>query len=159
MTSWFPDITIKPYYEDESVIIFHGDCLKLGDRFHTSSFDALVTDPPFAFAGGSSNGRSALTTNQFFSHWWRAVCQVIERVVKPSGEGFIWCDWKTAVPISEGFHLRDQTTDLWRLSQMLYHYRQMPGQGQPFRSSIDMIGYAREARTQRRLEYPLPPTI
>lgn len=26
---------------------------------------------------------------------------------------------------------------------MLFHYREMPGQGQPFRSSVDMIGYVR----------------
>lgn len=59
------------------------------------------------------------------------------------GCGFIWCDWKTASAIASGFTPRKQSYDYWRLAQMLFHYREMPGQGQPFRSSVDMIAYVR----------------
>lgn len=134
---------MKPYYQDDSVTIYHGDCLQLFGEMHSVSIDGLVTDPPFAFAGGSSNGRTALVTDQFFAHWWRSICQGLDRLLKPDGEGFIWCDWKTARLIAEGWNLRDQSYDLWRVTQMLYHYREMPGQGQPFRSSVDMIAYVR----------------
>jgi DNA modification methylase len=36
---------------------------------------------------------------------------------------------------------------------MLYHYREMPGQGQPFRNSVDMIAYLRGPKsTGERIE-------
>lgn len=38
---------------------------------------------------------------------------------------------------------------------MLYHYREMPGQGQPFRSSVDMIAYARGPKHK---DPPIPNT-
>jgi site-specific DNA-methyltransferase (adenine-specific) len=55
--------------------------------------------------------------------------------------GFIWCDWRSAMVIAKGFE-RNQEYGL-RLAQMLYHYREMPGNGAPFRSSVDMLAYVR----------------
>lgn len=120
-----------------------GDCLELMKEIPTGTVDAIVTDPPFAFAGGLSNGTSSQVSSQFFDHWWKSVCIELLRVLKSSGEGFIWCDWKTAPSISLGFKPTQQTYNFWRVSQMLYHYREMPGQGKPFRSSVDMIAYVR----------------
>lgn len=31
---------------------------------------------------------------------------------------------------------------------MLYHHREMPGMGRPFRSSVDMIGYVRGSKSK-----------
>jgi site-specific DNA-methyltransferase (adenine-specific) len=118
-----------------------GDCIEYLKALPDASFDALVTDPPFTFAGGLSNGRTSMADDQFFLYWWRAVCQELNRVLKPDGEGFIWCDWRSAAVLARGF-AQDQVST-WRVSQMLYHYREMPGMGQPFRSSVDMIAYVR----------------
>lgn len=124
-----------------------GDCVEYLRSVPDASFDAIITDPPFTFAGGASNGRASVSSDQFFRYWWRAVCEELNRVLKPEGEGFIWCDWRTAAAVAQGFP-RDQTTDTWRVSQMLYHYREMPGQGQPFRSSVDMIAYVRGPKSK-----------
>lgn len=35
---------MKPYYEDASVSIYHGDCLKMGGWINA---DVMVTDPPY----------------------------------------------------------------------------------------------------------------
>ena len=123
-----------------------GDCLEIMAQIPEHSVDALVTDPPFAFAGGLSNGRSSMSDTQFFLYWWRAVCKEFDRILKPEGEGFIWCDWRTAQVISEGFNLGQKYS--WRAAQMIYHYREMPGQGQPFRSSVDMIAYVRGPKSE-----------
>ncbi len=123
--------------------IIHGDSLEIMPNIQSNSIDAIITDPPFAFTGGISNGRSSQTSDQFFAHWWRMVCKELGRILKPEASGFIWCDWKTAKLISDGFQPKDQTYNHFRISQMLYHYREMPGQGTPFRSSIDMIAYLR----------------
>lgn len=133
---------MKPYYQDELTTLYHGDCLEVMPALSTRC-GALITDPPFAFTGGISNGRSSEISDQFFVHWWRSVCECVTALCGEDGCGFIWCDWKTAHAIAAGFTPRKQTYDYWRLAQMLFHYREMPGQGQPFRSSVDMIGYVR----------------
>lgn len=146
---------IKPYYNDEKngIIIYHGDCLDILESLR--GLNAIITDPPFAFTGGISNGRSSECSGQFFLHWWRDVCTGIQKAADPAGSGFIWCDWKTAHIIAEGFKPREQVYDFWRVPQMLFHYREMPGQGQPFRSSVDMIAYARGPKHK---DPPIPNT-
>jgi len=121
--------------------LFEGDCLEILPTLPDNSICGIVTDPPFSFAGGISNGRSSITDSQFFLYWWRAVCKELDRVLKQDGEGFIWCDWRTAWIIAEGFNLGQKYS--WRVAQVIYHYREMPGQGQPFRSSVDLIAYVR----------------
>lgn len=119
-----------------------GDCIEQLASLPDNSIDAIVTDPPFAMAGGLSNGRNSMADSQFFAHWWRAVCNELNRVLRPDGEGFIWCDWRTATLFADGFASKHHEST-WRVAQMLYHYREMPGMGQPFRSSVDMIAYVR----------------
>jgi DNA modification methylase len=114
----------------------------------SGSIAAIVTDPPFAFAGGLSNGMSSSVDSQFFSHWWRAVCDELARILAPDADGFIWCDWRTAPIIAAGFAPRKQTYDFFKLSQMLFHYREMPGMGRPFRSSVDMIAYIKGPKSK-----------
>lgn len=36
-----------PYYEDELVMLYHGDCLEVMRSFERESFDAIITDPPY----------------------------------------------------------------------------------------------------------------
>lgn len=131
----------KPFYQDKWATIYLGDCLEIMQGLQP--VDALTTDPPFAYAGGISTGSSSVVSDQFFKHWWRSVCQCLDVVLNREASGFIWCDWKSAKSIAEGFEPKEQTYDYFRIAQMLYHYREMPGQGQPFRSSVDMIAYLR----------------
>lgn len=121
--------------------VYCGDSLELLTKIPSKSVDALVTDPPFVFAGGMSNGRSSECSDQFFLHWWKDVCKELNRVMKDDSEGFIWCDWRSAMTIAKGFE-RNQEYGL-KVAQMLYHYREMPGNGAPFRSSVDMLAYVR----------------
>lgn len=134
-------MTIKAYYDHAGITIYHGDCLEIMPELEP--VDALIADPPFAYAGGISTGMSSNVSDQFFKHWWKDVCQKLEGVLKKTASGFIWCDWKTAKGIAEGFEPKFQTYDFFRISQMIFHYREMIGQGQPFRSSVDMIAYLR----------------
>ncbi len=53
--------------------------------------------------------------------------------------------------IAKGFEPLMNTYDFWRVAQMLYHYRKMPGLGSPFRSTVDMIAYVRGPK------HPHPP--
>jgi site-specific DNA-methyltransferase (adenine-specific) len=133
---------VRPYYEHAGITIYHGDCLELLHQSPFAMMDAIVTDPPFAMAGGVSNGRTSIADTQFFTRWWCDVCKKLASSLTQEAEGFIWCDWRSASILAQGFERVDQIKP-FRLVQMLYHYREMPGMGQPFRSSVDMIGYLR----------------
>lgn len=45
---------MKPYYQDASVTIYHGDCRDVADDLPRSSVDLVLTDPPYgqAFVSG-----------------------------------------------------------------------------------------------------------
>jgi len=132
----------EPYYQTELGTLYHGDCLEIMREMDDDSVDALITDPPFAFAGGLSNGMSSSSDDQFFKHWWGEACGVICNVLRMESSGFIWCDWRTARIFSDGFVPTKQTYNFFK-TQMVYHFREMPGMGRPFRSSVDMILYLR----------------
>jgi len=125
----------------EDVTLYRGDCLEVLPTLKDNSIDGIVTDPPFAFAGSASNGRASMTDSQFFAYWWKDVARQINRACKPEGEGFLWCDWRSAAIFESGFYQTQTYT--WRVASMLYHYREMVGMGRPFRSSVDMIAYLR----------------
>jgi len=126
--------------------IICGDALKELAKFKDHSIDAIITDPPFALSGGSCYGRSSEVSNQFWFYWWKDICKELNRVMDPHGEGFVWCDWETASLMAQGFCYKQQYG--LRASQVIYHYREMPGQGNPFRNSVDMILYIRGSKSK-----------
>ena len=128
------------------VKLYRGDCLEILPTLEAGSVDAVVTDPPFAFAGGISNGMASAISGQFFSYWWKDVAKEINRVAKAEGEGFLWCDWRSAAIFADGFNQPQKYT--WRVASMIYHYREMVGMGRPFRSTVDQIAYLRGPKSK-----------
>lgn len=51
--------SVKPFYEDELVTLFHGDCLELSDVW--TAGEVLITDPPYG-VGWCSGNQGRLTT-------------------------------------------------------------------------------------------------
>lgn len=134
---------MEPYYEHKGITIYHGDSVELLPSLANKKPTVLCTDPPFSMAGGISNGMNSSVSDQFFSHWWRTVARLLSSVLAADGSGFIWCDWRTAKIIADGFTPRQSLESHWRVSQMLFHDRQMVGLGAPFRNSVDMLAYVR----------------
>lgn len=140
-----------------------GNCLDAMAAMPDASFDAVVTDPPFTAAGGSTNGRSGghSADGQFFVHWLSDVFQQIRRIVKPSGCGFVFCDWRTLGLVAECATPRGnrQTEESWRVSQALVWDRESIGLGAPFRNSWEMIAFVRGPAYQSDLPKNLPNLI
>ena len=66
-------------------VLYDGDCLSVMEDILDNSVDCVVTDPPFAMAGGVSNGMTARVDSQFFEHWMTDVCKHLIRITKGSG--------------------------------------------------------------------------
>lgn len=124
--------------------LHEGDCLEVMKLMPAASVDAVVTDPPYAMAGGISNGRSALVDNQFFSHWFADVWKGVARVCADTGHAFLFCDWKTVGLLADVVNRTD-----WRATQAVIWDREGVGMGQPFRATYEMILYARGPKAGR----------
>jgi len=44
---------MKPYYQDQSVTIYHGDCRQIVPQL--GNFDLLLTDPPYGIGMDGGN--------------------------------------------------------------------------------------------------------
>lgn len=56
---------MKPYYQDASVTIYHGESMDVIPRIDT--FDALITDPPYSSGGAMRSDRMASTVTKYVS--------------------------------------------------------------------------------------------
>ena len=70
---------MKPYYSDESVTLYHGDCLEVLATLPDASVDAVVTDPPYEllFMSRSWDGSGIAYSVPMWAHCLR--------VLKPGG--------------------------------------------------------------------------
>jgi len=95
---------VDPYYRDERVTLYHGDCLQVLADLPADSVDAVVTDPPYGLA--------------FMGRKWDydvpsvEIWQQVLRVLKPGGHLLAFAGTRTqhrmAVRIEDaGFEIRD----------------------------------------------------
>lgn len=82
---------IKPYYETENGVLYHGDCLEVMKTFPDKSIDLILTDPPYGTnicSQGSVGGDKMCKTTDYGKQTWderipsREVFQEMFRVSK-----------------------------------------------------------------------------
>lgn len=137
---------MKPYYQDESCTLFHGDSRELPE--HLMRGDMFVTDPPYSRAGAASSGRTSTAnrgsevqaSDQFWFAWFQDVARRLGFCTKASGCGFIFCDYRTIHLIERAFASNGLG---WTVSQGLVWNRMAMGLGSPFRASHELIAFVR----------------
>jgi len=129
-----------PYYQDDSVTLYHGDCLDVIAELPDASVDAVVTDPPYDLTAGkkggtgvaslnpnSPAGRSRISTGGgFMGKDWDATgiafdpetWRLVLRVLKPGGHLLAFGGSRTwhrlAAAIEDaGFEMRDSIAWLY----------------------------------------------
>lgn len=101
---------MKPYYQDDYVTLYHGDCIETMRGMPRESVDAIVTDPPYGLSFMSAKWDATPPGVK-----WAEACY---RVLKPGGHLLAFGGTRTwhrlAVAIEDaGFEMRDSLAWLY----------------------------------------------
>ena len=90
---------MKPYYEDETTTIYHGDSAEVMDSMPAGSIDLIVTDPPYiigAVSAGSLSSKAGgwqdmMNSAAWFASWYRQA----DNLLKRNGAMWSFCNWRS----------------------------------------------------------------
>ena len=88
-----------PYYQDDLVTLYHGDCMDILPGIPDGSINHFVTDPPYTLAAASSSMKGSKTGGWadlmnaavFYTSWYRMVKQCL----KNTGSLWTFGNWRT----------------------------------------------------------------
>lgn len=140
-----------PYYADESVTLFHGDCLEVMRSLPDRSVSTVLTDPPYSSGGRRENARSirksmtrsvededwirgdAMSTNGFV---WMMRTAGLEwrRLLITGGHALSFIDWRMSYALMTAL----ETADL-RMHPPIVWDKQNLGMGAVFRNQHEFI--------------------
>ena len=125
---------MNPYYSDEAVTLYHGDCLALLRSLPDASIDAIVTDPPY-FRAIDEPWDKAWASAQGFTDWLAEVATEWARVIVANGSLYCFASPQMAARVEvdalepAGFCVLNrivwhkQVATIWRSSRdMLTQY-------------------------------------
>jgi site-specific DNA-methyltransferase (adenine-specific) len=94
---------VKPYFDEEGITIYHGDCREVIPQLQPQSIDLLLTDPPY---GQQFQGQALITAKANIRadgarQGMRLVRQMLfalgeeGRVMKPDAHAYLFCHWES----------------------------------------------------------------
>lgn len=141
----------EPYYADEFVTLYHGDCVEVMAGLGDGTVDAVLTDPPYSSGGRRENARSlrkSMTRRVEDDDWIRGdgmstngfaylmrLCGIEwRRLLKPGGHMLAFIDWRMAAHLAAAL----ETADL-RQHPILVWDKTRFGMGAVFRNQHEFI--------------------
>jgi site-specific DNA-methyltransferase (adenine-specific) len=128
-----------PYYQDEWVTLYHGDCLEVAGILPKVA--AVISDPPFFMPTQQYAGRSGWQRTwgdaSVLGWWWKTVVDAIAPKLDDSGHFLVFCDdeaYAVFYPV-----LYSRFTNL----NCVVWDKQKPGMGATWRHSHELIIDAR----------------
>lgn len=137
---------MKPYYQDNAVTIYHGDCREIVPTL--GRFDLLLTDPPYSSGGFQEAGKSAgsigtrsvetIALDNLSSRGYQRLMREVLRGAADADEAYVFTDWKMWVYTFDALEdagMRVRNMLVWDKTQM--------GMGMPWRNQHELIAYAK----------------
>lgn len=118
--------------------IVRGDCLEVLQEIPDTSVDLIITDPPYSTPTVTSFGRQVVKNLADFSiqeFYMKSLRKEFERILKPNGRVFIFCDDKYYPVLFAVFYE-------WSNLNLLIWDKGRIGMGRPFRKRHELIMYA-----------------
>jgi site-specific DNA-methyltransferase (adenine-specific) len=139
------------YYSDESVTLYHGDCIEIMAELGDGTVDAVLTDPPYSSGGRRENARSlrkSMTRTVDDDDWIRGdgmstngftyllrLCGIQwRRILVPGGHALAFIDWRMAPALAAAL----ETADL-RQHPVLVWNKGRIGMGAVFRNQHEFV--------------------
>ena len=141
----------EPYYSDEWVTLYHGDCIEVMETLGDATVDTVLTDPPYSSGGRRENAKSirkSMTRSVEDDDWIRGdamstsgftymlrLCGIQwRRVLRPGGHALSFIDWRMAPQLCAAL----ETADL-RQHPILVWDKARLGMGAIFRNQHEFI--------------------
>lgn len=141
---------MRPYYEDGSVTIYHGDCREI----LPVAADVLITDPPYSSGGYQEAGRVAgsigtrdtatIVADNLSTRGYRRLMREVLRGCW-ADEAYVFTDWKMWIETFDA--LEDGG---WRVRNMLVWDKGTMGMGMPWRNQHELIAFAKKTAGEIR---------
>lgn len=136
----------EPYYADEHVTLYHGDCRDVLPQLDARSVDLVMTDPPFSVPVKYQDVDGVyprswgdlMVMEPFFAEVFKA----IRRIVKDDSQTYICCDGDTYPVFFKAAY------SLWPQSHLVVWYKPTGRRGRGWLHSHELVLHARTAATQ-----------
>lgn len=119
--------------------LYNDDCMNVFPSLSNGSIDMIITDPPYSTPVISGYGRNSSMKNyadlSIQEGYVKSLKKQFERILKPSGSVFMFCDDKYYPSIFRAFYD-------WKTVQLLIWDKGQIGMGRPFRKRHELIVYA-----------------
>lgn len=138
----------EPYYADDSVTIYLGDCRDVLPSLHLEPDGLLLTDPPYSSGGFQEAGKSAgsigtrtsetIAFDNLSTRGYGLLMREVLRYCNQADEVFLFTDWRMWI---ESFDAVESAG--WRVRNMLVWDKIAMGMGQPWRNQHELIVYGK----------------
>ena len=138
---------MKPYYQDDSVTIYHGDCREIVPSL--GRFDLLLTDPPYGIGIASNPVRQKHAKMQ----WDDAApdSNVLLMLLDSAEKAIVWGGNYFGMPPHQCFLAWDKMQpEDFSLAMLEQAWTNLKGPAKMFRKSV--TSYAKQHPTQKPLE-------